>query len=274
MPAQKNQHFVPRAALKPFTLNSEGAAINVFNIKRNLAIQNAPVKGQCARDYFYGKDDLKLENCLVQLEGEYARIVRSLVAGGTPDDADHEWLSLFSLVQFRRTARAIEEMRECTELMVNAFFGNHPEKQPQAFTDTEMVIMSLRSGFRSREYRSDLTPVIFENQTGVRFVISDNPLVLTNRFFFQRLNAGNFGLANSGAILAMPVSQQICIRLCGTISQNGATASTLRSKLKSLPPRAQLLNPVHPLSSVTTREGARTIDAERQTRKRPPKRFS
>jgi hypothetical protein len=66
MPAQKNQHFVPRAALKPFTLSSEGAAINVFNIKRDRAVQDAPVKGQCARDYFYGKD-LKLENKLVQL---------------------------------------------------------------------------------------------------------------------------------------------------------------------------------------------------------------
>jgi hypothetical protein len=42
MPAQKNQHFVPKCLLKPFTLNGDGKAINVFNLARQQAIQNAP----------------------------------------------------------------------------------------------------------------------------------------------------------------------------------------------------------------------------------------
>ena len=44
MPAHKNQHFVPRCALKPFSLDGNGKAINLFNIKSKLAIENAPVK--------------------------------------------------------------------------------------------------------------------------------------------------------------------------------------------------------------------------------------
>ena len=51
----KNQHFVPRCLLKPFTQDGEGKAINVYNIRHDKLIQNAPVKGQCARDYLYGE---------------------------------------------------------------------------------------------------------------------------------------------------------------------------------------------------------------------------
>jgi hypothetical protein len=211
MPAQKNQHFVPRCALKAFTLNAEGAAINVFNIKRNRTIQNAPVKGQCARVYLYGAD-LTLENMLVTLEGQYARIATNLAAGRALDDADHEWLYLFAIVQFRRTTRAIEEMREFTEHMANVVFKNHPEQRPtDERTDREMMIESLRLGFELKKYVIDLKPVFFINQTDVQFVISDNPLVITNRFYLQRLKARNFGLANSGIILAIPLSPQLCV---------------------------------------------------------------
>ena len=45
MPSNKNQHFVLRCHLKPFTLNGEGVAINIFNIPRRSrapAIQIKP----------------------------------------------------------------------------------------------------------------------------------------------------------------------------------------------------------------------------------------
>src|SRR4051794_19306669 len=103
MPAQKNQHYVPRCALKPFSLNADGLAINLFNISRRQAIANAPVKGQCARDYLYGKADLRREQALAKLEGQYSRILDQLSAGGPLPKKDKEWLLLFMLIQFRRT---------------------------------------------------------------------------------------------------------------------------------------------------------------------------
>jgi hypothetical protein len=212
MPAQKNQHFVPRCALKPFTVNAEGGAINVLDIPRNRAISNAPVKGQCARAYLYGAD-LTLESMLGQLEGHYARIVRALSTGRALNNADDDWLRLFAIVQLRRTARAIEDMREFIERMADVVFKDHPEQRPpkDERTDTEMMMLSLRIGFKLKQYVTDLKPVIFRNKTDVEFVISDNPLVTTNRFYFQRLKASNFGLANSGTILAMPLSPRLCV---------------------------------------------------------------
>jgi len=55
MATNKNQHFVPRCYLRPFTLDSANVAINLFNIDRMKFVERAPVKHQCSRDYFYGR---------------------------------------------------------------------------------------------------------------------------------------------------------------------------------------------------------------------------
>ena len=130
MPAYKKQHFVPRCAFKPFSLNGEGSAINVFNLTRKRAIPNAPVKGQCAKAYLYGAD-LTLEKMLTRLEGHYARIIARLSAGDALSDSDQDWLYLFAIVQLRRTARAIEELREFSEHTANLVFKYHPEQAPK-----------------------------------------------------------------------------------------------------------------------------------------------
>lgn len=48
MAANKNQHFVPRCYLRPFTMDEGDAAIHVFNLDRRKLIPNAPVKNQCS----------------------------------------------------------------------------------------------------------------------------------------------------------------------------------------------------------------------------------
>src|SRR5262249_5330903 len=74
MPQNKLQHYVPKCHLRPFCLDSGGSAINLYNIARDRLIEGAPIKGQCARDYFYGKDRV-LERALQEPEGAYAAIV-------------------------------------------------------------------------------------------------------------------------------------------------------------------------------------------------------
>ena len=79
MPDHKSQHFVPRCYFKAFSLSEEGAAINLFNIRSEKCVQNAPVKGQCARNYLYG-ENLKLEKSLQWYEGEYAGVISTLLS--------------------------------------------------------------------------------------------------------------------------------------------------------------------------------------------------
>jgi predicted nucleic acid-binding protein len=211
MPANKNQHFVPRCALKPFTLNSAGLAINLFNIARARTVENAPVRSQCARPYFYGKGAASVEDRLANLEGQYARIVSLLANDSALSSPDEEWLRVFIAIQQRRTEAAINEMRALTESMADKVFSRSPEQRPAAETHEQLMQMSLRLALELKKYADDLKLVVLANETGRDFVTCDHPAVLTNRYHFQRLNAANFGMSNSGAIISMPLSPRLSL---------------------------------------------------------------
>ena len=77
MASNKNQHFVPRCHLRPFTKGEEDAAICVFNLDRQKVIESAPVKNQCSGDYFYGKNEL-LEQAIQSLETAYGHVIKEI----------------------------------------------------------------------------------------------------------------------------------------------------------------------------------------------------
>jgi hypothetical protein len=184
-------------------------AINVFNIVRDRLIKDAAVKGQCARDYLYGKD-LKAEEMLGRLESQYARILAQLQNGHSPSDADREWLLLFIFIQVRRTESAIRQMRQAAESVADATFKHHPEQRPvDDRSDVNLMHSSLRMAMEMMPYVKDLKLAIFRNNTGTDFCTCDNPAVLTNRFHFQRLKTKSYGTSNSGVILSMPMSPRL-----------------------------------------------------------------
>ncbi|WP_168212956.1 MULTISPECIES: DUF4238 domain-containing protein [unclassified Bradyrhizobium] len=209
MPNNKNQHFVPRCLLRPFTLAGAGTAINVFNIARDRPIWNASVKSQCSRDYFYGHDR-KIESILASLEGEFAATLKKLQQGDMPNDDEKRQLLLFSLVQWRRTAATIEEMKLQQEDFKDKVLAGHQEQRHELdLTHNEIVVMSMRMGVDMLKYTLDLKVSIFLNRSSTDFVISDNPSVLTNRLHLQRWNNRNFGVSNSGAIFSLPLSPKL-----------------------------------------------------------------
>jgi Protein of unknown function (DUF4238) len=202
----KNQHFVPKCALKPFSLNGEGHAINLFNITNSRAVMNASVKRQCSRDYFYGKGDLSAEKQLSNLEGEYARVVKVLIENESLSDEDKSWLHLFMFVQMRRTERAVEETRSFHNSIIDEAFKDNPQQKPPPITDIEAVALSMSSGLKSSQESYDLKLIVLRNRTKIDFVISDNPSVLTNKYHFKKLNKADFGVASSGTLISMPLS--------------------------------------------------------------------
>lgn len=212
MPAHKNQHFVPRCALKPFSLNGEGKAINVFNISSSRAIENAPLKGQCARDYLYAKEDLRAEQLLAQMEGHYARIVANLSTDSVLSQDDVAALKMLILVQTRRTELAIDRIREFAKSMNDKVYAGSSDQRPlDTRSDRELMHMSLRFAGRMIVYIKDLKLVVFRNKTPIDFVTCDNPALLTNRFYFQKLKQNTFGISNSGTILAMAISPRLSV---------------------------------------------------------------
>jgi Protein of unknown function (DUF4238) len=214
--SHKNQHYVPQCALTPFSLNGEGHAINLLNIPSSKAVENASLKKQCSRNYFYGKEDLTLETQLGQLEGEYARIVAALAADKSLSSADREWLYIFIIVQMHRTERAVQRLRDFINDMADAVFHSHPEQRPEPLSTIELVMMSMDVGLKELHRIVDLKIVILRNKTNIEFIISDHPVAMTNKYHFEKLNKQDFGLASSGVLIYLPLTPNLTALLYDT----------------------------------------------------------
>ena len=209
MATNKNQHFVPRCYLKPFTLNGEGKCINVYNLDRGVIIPNAPVKNQCSRDYFYG-EDLVLENALKDMEGLYATALAEIVGKGYVISEGHKELLLtFWLIQYSRTESASRRLLEI-ENDLHESIGLDDARM----SIKEAVQQSMRVGLRHARALLDLKVCLVRNSTQVQFVASDDPAMLTNQWFLSDRNARrfsmSFGLSNAGSLHFLPLSPDIC----------------------------------------------------------------
>ncbi|WP_338830697.1 DUF4238 domain-containing protein [Bradyrhizobium sp. 27S5] len=208
MADRKNQHFVPRCLLKPFTLKREGHAINTYILGAGRHIPNAPAKGQCAKTYFYG-EDLKAETALSGLEGRFARILSMLEKGCQLSPSDDDWLRLFTVLQTRRTEKAVAETAKATEDLMDTIYRKHPEQRPESLTRKQLIALSMSGGLAMHDYSGDLKFIVLRNKTTVDFILSDNPAVMTNRWAFERLKDDSFGMSNSGLILALPLTPHL-----------------------------------------------------------------
>jgi hypothetical protein len=183
MPALKNQHFVPKCVLKPFTLNGEGRSINLYNIRHDRAIPRAPVKGQCARNYMYGKDG-KIEANLSKIEGAYG-MTRNRLLDGAEHGGDLHDLNFFTYLQYRRTEIAAHRLKEAYQMMNETIWeGQEPRRIP---TDHMLLMQSLDMCLKTRRYIDDLKVRVIKNHTDIDFVTSDDPAIFTNRFADQKL---------------------------------------------------------------------------------------
>lgn len=208
MADHKNQHFVPRVLLRPFTKDGEDKSINLYNIRTDQLIPDAAVKKQCSRSYWYGEDG-ELERILSGLEGVFGNARRNVATGGN-SVKDLSDITLFMGLQHWRTAKAAERLRHShQQLNENTWV---PEKKPIPEAK-KLIIESMRFGIRAHSALSDLKVRIVENRSHKGFVISDDPSAMLNRFSFQRLNRSAFGTHSSGLICVMPISPRYSV-LC------------------------------------------------------------
>lgn len=217
MASNKNQHFVPRCYLRPFTHEGANAAINLFNVDRRRFIPLAPVKNQCSGDYFYGHD-LRVEGALQSLEAEYANALKRMLHPGYRLQNDDRVLLLrFWLLQHLRTeaasARSLEmaaSMAHTLDVPGNAFRLGIKEA-------VEIAMSAFVSNMRAMD---DLKVCLIRNRSSMPFVTSDDPAVLTNRWYFsgRRRHHSSFGLPSAGALALLPLSPEVlCLGYDGDV---------------------------------------------------------
>jgi hypothetical protein len=210
MATNKNQHFVPRCYLRPFTLNAGDAAINVFNLDRKRFIPDAPVKNQCSRDYFYGKDE-QLEQAIQLVESGYGSTLRKTIEDHrllTPDAKTV--FGTFWLFQHLRTEAAAKraiEMSESTRTLADLPPGEF------SIGIKEAVQIAMRAFVSSMDVIDDLKFCLLKNKTDIPFITSDNPAVLTNKWHLEssRTRGLSFGLESAGVLAILPLTPYLLL---------------------------------------------------------------
>lgn len=217
MASNKNQHFVPRCYLRPFTIDAGNVAINIVNIDRQRLIEGAPVKHQCSGDYFYGTDPV-LEGAIQATETGYAAALRQIFAPGFSLTQAHRLLLCrFWLFQHLRTKSAslrAVEMAQATEAVVGTEIPNF------RLGIKEAVRMSMQVFAEEMRIVDDLRMVLIRNRTGTPFVTSDDPAILANRWFTEsaRTRGKSFGIHSAGALAMLPLSPYVlCLGYDGDV---------------------------------------------------------
>lgn len=206
MAANKNQHYVPQCYLKRFSSIPSTSSICLYNLDSNKLIHQAPIKNQCSRDYFYG-DDLKIEKALQPFESEYANLVKKIVSPGyTLNNTDKNFLLDFWLLQHMRTEAASKRLVEMSEGIIEVA-GIDDYK----FQIKDAVNQSMKSFLDTRYHIYDLKVCLLKNKTPKVFYTSDDPAILTNRWYFhdERAKFQSFGLASAGTLLLLPVTPHV-----------------------------------------------------------------
>ena len=214
MPANKNQHFLPRAYFRAFSKDRNGAALNLYNIGARRPIANASVRGQCAKRYFYGAN-LKLEKALKVYEDEYAAILRGL-SGPSPTITTGDLTTLrdFTALQHCRTEAATLRAQSITHGMQDTLQQEFATGADSLnLTTHEHMRIALSMYPNVRHAISDLQICILENRTSVEFITSDDPVVYTSRFHAEKVQSNNFGITAAGVFFVLPLSPRLLL-LC------------------------------------------------------------
>lgn len=208
MATNKNQHFVPRCHLRPFTLETEGLAISLINLDRKKLIPNAPVKNQCSKDYFYGTDK-NLENAIQLIESGYGRALNDLVRSSRRlSEANKTVFRTFWLFQHLRTEAAATRAVQLAESTRN-LAGLPPGEFSLGIK--EAVQIACRAFVDAMHEIDDLKFCVIKNTSDVPFITSDNPAVLTNkwRLDHDRSPGHSFGMGSAGMLAILPLTPKL-----------------------------------------------------------------
>lgn len=208
MANNKNQHFVPRCYLRPFTLNEAGTAINVYNIDRQRFIPHAPVKNQCSKDYFYGQNE-RLESGIQLIESHYGRSLSQILSSNKVfSDENKKVLRLFWLFQYLRTEAAAKRTLEMMESTIKTSGVRCDDFQLDI---KEVVQITMEMFAKNIHIIDDLKCCIVRNKTKQPFFTSDDPAVLTNNWLLttQKNLGHSFGLGAAGLVTILPLSPKL-----------------------------------------------------------------
>ena len=189
-----NQHYVPRFYMKFFSniinANSkrEKVLISFYQFKDDLYRKDVPTNSICSEDYFYDKDG-SIENALANKEGIWGTALRN-ANDNTYTLADLENIREFVIYQIIRTKAMLSHNRSMATNMMKCVikkkFGdvaNEDELNEFLSNKIQNEItpeLGLSIAQEMIPVISDLKMKIITNETQMRFISSDAPVIIIN----------------------------------------------------------------------------------------------
>lgn len=233
MTEKLSQHWVPQYHLRLF---SDGKrCIHAVLRDGSRVIEQAGIKGQCARRRFYG--DVKTEDWLAGLEMRHAvayrevlrmacgdrddplrtsedRILRQALAIQRARTPRHAWLFAHSgdqalLYTYREYLGTLPPTRERVARMRAIEQGRASLRGSVA----RSLASSLEIAAKTVEIISDLRLLVLRNATDTPFLMGDTPCVASNHFMRDIEGVGVIGLSKRGLMLSMPLDSRTHVLL-------------------------------------------------------------
>lgn len=219
MPDNKSHHYVPRFYLRNFS--QSGKNVDLFNVDSQRLIKNAPIKGQCCRDYFYGKNPDN-EKSLSSVEGQVAelfRLISEQVRLPHYFTAGHLLLCFHIATQASRTQYAADVVNAMADGMMREILKHDPSITPDMLAQVKFgyddpAVISMGHATVGFPLLMDLECRVLLAPQGTEFITSDNPVVMYNQFMLWRTDGSNTGMASKGlqiffSNLAFPDSRHV-----------------------------------------------------------------
>ena len=216
-PKKAKHHFVPKCYLRNFQSGSK--RINLFNVPRALAIQDAPLNAQCYRKKLYGQTN-QVEDALMALEGESASVFRSVLANGRlPKRGSTDFVTLltFVAVQILRTPGTAERFNSFVDKLSKQLFSHEAgvsEKDLEGLTVgfEDPIAATLHHLPLIIHSISDLSWQLVRSDSDA-FITSDNPGFKYNMYCEGIRHRGVLGFMSAGLQIFLPLSPSFQIML-------------------------------------------------------------
>lgn len=216
MPEKKKQHYLPKVYMRQFANGDK--KINICDINDFKRINNVPYKNQCYENYYYGSDKI-WENKLGELETSWGKIFTNFLNDNTyyPTLSEIVLIKQFALYQRMRTLANNEHFKAVKldlydnimdiELKQNGidytedhaiYLKNHLEKYDDKITQ---VSLEIAQKIENEKLIDDLSFLVINYDTIQELIISDNPIVIINRF-----DKHITGLTCMGVVIFFPIT--------------------------------------------------------------------
>ena len=206
----KNQHYIPRFALRNFTEDNNRQILTVYLMKEKRVITNASIKNQAAKDFIYGKDQV-IESIFEKIENVTAITITKLMRNEVINDEEKEALRVYIHFQMNRTSFNAKNNNEIANLVFQTIYHKHPFIGK--YIDKVKVelknpyFLSFLLSIKTSGLLSDLAINIVNNNSKIPFVLGQRPVFIINPYLYEKkLDIWAQGIAVKGVCVLLPIA--------------------------------------------------------------------